>query len=83
MSKLKELSLVKMPIVREPQTLSLIERSLMHHKSLEILDLSGNNLPDYDSIVSIMENNKKVQNINVRGTPMSVDNLGFIWLGLR
>ena len=83
MSKLKELSLVNMPIVREKQTLELIEKSFMNHKSIEILNLSGNNLPNYDSIVAILENNKHIQWINVRGTPMSVDNLGYIWLGLR
>jgi len=55
----------------------------MHHKSLEILNLSGNNLPEFDSIVTILENNKHMLKINVRGSPMSVDSLGYIWLGLR
>ena len=63
--------------------MSLIGQSFMHHKSLEILNLSGNNLPEFDSIVTILENNKHMLKINVRGSPMSVDSLGYIWLGLR
>ena len=45
--------------------------------------MSGNSLPDYDSIVTILENNKHIQLLNVRGSDMSVDNLGYLWLGLR
>ena len=45
--------------------------------------MSGNNLPNYDAFVSILENNKHIKHMNVRGTPMTVDNLGYVWLGLR
>ena len=84
MDKIKVLSLINMPtVVSDPRTLELIEKSFMHHKSLEVLNLSSNNLPNYDAIVSILENNKHIQHMNVRGTPMSVDNLGYVWLGLR
>lgn len=81
MKQLKELNLINMPGIVEG--LPDIEKSLLHHKSLEILNLSENNLPNFDSIVTILENNKHILKINVRGSPMSVDNLGYIWLGLR
>ena len=72
-----------MPAIRDKQTLELIDKSFLHHKSLEVLNLSANNLPNYDAVVSILENNKNIKHLNVRGTPMSVDNLGYVWLGLR
>ena len=55
----------------------------MHHKSLEILDLRDNDLQNYDSILSILQNNKHIQHINLRGSVMTPDSLGFLWLGLR
>ena len=61
----------------------LIEKAFVHHKTLEVLNLSQNDLKDYDSIVTILENNRHIQRINVRGSVMTVDSLGYIWLGLR
>ena len=63
--------------------MGLIEKSFLHHKSLEVLNLGGNNIQDYANIVNIIEHNKHIKFINMRGSPMTVDNMGFIWLGLR
>ena len=63
--------------------MELIENSFMHHKSLEVLDLSDNELPKYDNIVNLLEKNKHLRTINIKGSEMSLDSLGFIWLGLR
>ena len=44
---------------------------------------NGNNLPNYNAIVQILENNECIQTINMRGSEMNPDNLGYIWLGIR
>ena len=52
MKSLKELYLINMPDVKN--NMKLIEKSFSHHKSLEILNLAKNKLPDYDAIVAIL-----------------------------
>ena len=67
MTKLKDLALINLPPVNELSTLDLIEKSFMRHKSLEMLNVSGNKLPNYNNIVTILLNNKHIQSMNVRG----------------
>ena len=81
MKGLKELHLVNMPGVRD--SMDLIENTVVHHKSLEILNLAKNNIENYDAIVSILRTNRCIQKINVRGSLMTADHIGYIWLGLR
>ena len=81
MKSLQEFALVNMPGVKDE--LQLIETAFMHHKTLERLDLRDNNLPHYDWLVAILASNRKIKSINVRGSEMSVDNHGYLWLGLR
>ena len=81
MKKLQELALINIKGV--DQAIEFIEKSFMHHKSLEILNVSGNDLPDFDSIIEIMRHNRSVRHINIRGSKFSVEDLTPIWLGLR
>ena len=81
MKKLQELALINIKGV--DQAIDFIEKSFMHHKSLEILNVSGNDLPDFDSIIEIMRHNRSVRHINIRGSKFSVEDLTPIWLGLR
>lgn len=81
MKNLRELALINMPGVAN--NLELIEKSFLSHKTLETLNLRDNQLPNFDGIVSILNNNKHIKKINIRGTKMTADSLGYIWLGLR
>ena len=81
MRNLQEFALVNMPGVKDE--LQLIETVFMHHKSLEVLNLKDNNLPNYDWLVAILAANRKIKSINIRGSKMSPDNLGYLWIGLR
>ena len=63
--------------------MDFIQKSFMHHKKLQILNVSGNNLPDFDSIVEVMRHNRSLRLINIRGSKFSVEDLTPIWLGLR
>ena len=81
MKNLKKLALINMPGVAS--SISTIQTAFAKHKSLEILDLAGCNLPDYDSIVEILQKNKSIKEINLRGSSMTPDDLAYIWLGLR
>ena len=81
MKKLQELALINIKGV--DKCMDFIEKSFAHHKTLQILNVSGNNLPDFDSIVEVMRQNRSLRLINIRGSKFSVEDLTPIWLGLR
>ena len=51
--------------------MELIENSFIHHKSLEVLDLSNNSLPSYVNIVNLLEKNKHLKTINIKVSELS------------
>ena len=75
--------MVNIDAVRDVKALEVLETSFGTHRSILKLNLSANNLPNYDSMVQIMQSNDRIQTINVRGSTMNVDSLGYFWLGLR
>ena len=83
MKQLQEFSLINMHARMREDTLVNIGSSFINHESLEKLDLSNNNLANFDSIIKLLHGNKKIKAINIRGSSMDVNQLQLIWLGLR
>ena len=83
MKNLTEFRLINIETAKHPSVLAELYSTFKHHDSLEILDLSNNNLRDYFDIIHIMENNRRISVLNVRGSKMTPDNIGYMWLGLR
>ena len=69
MKNLRELALIGVPGVAN--SMLQIEKSFKQHLSLELLDLRNNKLPNFDSVVKILQNNKHISKINLKGTEMT------------
>ena len=73
MKELQEFSLINMHARMREDTLVNIGSSFINHESLEKLDLSNNNLANFDSIIKLLHGNKKIKAINIRGSSMDVN----------
>ena len=51
MDNLVEFALVNMEYVKQEKIQEMLFKAFRHHKSLENLNLSSNDLPNYDAIV--------------------------------
>ena len=65
------------------ETLDTIGSSFVSHKSLKKLDLSNNKMRNFNCVLRILNGNKTLKSINIRGSNMSIEQLGFVWLGIR
>ena len=81
MKGLKELRLINMHL-GVGNSMQWVEKAFKRHPTLEILDLSNNDLKDYCHVAKILEKNRCIKKVNVRGNDMNGDQFATIYFAL-